>query len=60
LALGWFALVATVVAVRAASALVRRDLATVAHVAGPAGIEEEVESELADARARLKATEGRA
>jgi TRAP-type C4-dicarboxylate transport system permease small subunit len=56
-ALGWFALVATVVALRAARALARRDLDTVAQLAGPAGIEEEVESEMADARARLGATQ---
>ncbi len=54
-ALGWFTLVAIVVATQAARALVRGDLDRVSELAGPAGIEEEVESEMADARARLDA-----
>ena len=51
----WFALVALVVALRAGAALARRDAATVARVAGPAGVEEEFDEALADAEARLGA-----
>lgn len=56
----WFALVAAVIALRAASALARHDAAAVARIAGPAGVEEELDEALADAEARLAgATEQR-
>lgn len=53
--IAWFALVALVVALRAAAALARRDAATVARIAGPAGVEEELDEALAEAEARLAA-----
>lgn len=51
----WFALVAAVIALRAASALAQRDAAAVARIAGPAGVEEELDEALADAETRLAA-----
>jgi TRAP-type C4-dicarboxylate transport system permease small subunit len=52
----WFAFVAVWLMVRTAVALLRRDLDTAQHVAGPAGIEEELAEALADANTRLART----
>lgn len=51
--LTWFALVALVIALRAAAAFARRDAASVTRIAGPAGVEEELGEALAEVEARL-------
>ncbi len=53
LGVAWFALVALWLAIRTGSALLRRDTEAAQHIAGPAGIEEELAEAMADARARL-------
>jgi TRAP-type C4-dicarboxylate transport system permease small subunit len=60
LGLAWFAFVALAVLLRAAHALVRRDLDGVSRIAGPAGIEEELEEAVADAETRLAGAKGEA